>query len=451
MTGLPVRALGARALGVGERQDSHAVERAVRLQHALAGLRLPAAAARARRARPLEADRGRDALRGALPDITGAESFQTTTNVADEREYFTFHAHASARSTVHWRVRAIRYIDDADVLKNGLPRASLRAVEPDVHLGQPADGARRARADRHGLGHVGQDGPARATPHELTPGFAWTPSSRVLGDVGAVGSSLYRVYIFTDDHCVNQVFAGSIVGSPAFAPRTFGGTFALPQDTKTLADWIEPAVPRSSAAPRATRSTRPARKVSTLERSAGAAGARLRSRSSGRSADASVDLWDSGWPNGRYYWTVVPVDRPAPYGVSSIRIERPADRVPRRRSAAGRVRGGRGMSFGKVSQPVVTAASNAPWVSGLAPNGRVIASAAKVPALHDSPLVAWEPAVGATTYEIQLSRKTYPWKTTWSTTTPATSIVLPLGKKQSARGTTASAASTRRCRPARRR
>jgi hypothetical protein len=89
---------------------------------------------------------------------------------------------------------------------------------------------------------------------------------------------------------------------------------------------------------------------------------------------------------------------------------------------------GIGMSFGKVSQPVVAAASNKPWVSGLSPDGRVIASASKVPTVHDSPLVAWQPAVGATTYEVQLSRKSYPWNTTWSTTTAATSVVLPLGK-----------------------
>ena len=86
------------------------------------------------------------------------------------------------------------------------------------------------------------------------------------------------------------------------------------------------------------------------------------------------------------------------------------------------------MSFGKVSQPVVTS-SGTPCVSGLAPSGRVVASAARVPVLHDSPLVAWEPAVGATTYEIQLSRRSYPWKVTWDKTTPATSIVLPLGVK----------------------
>jgi hypothetical protein len=88
------------------------------------------------------------------------------------------------------------------------------------------------------------------------------------------------------------------------------------------------------------------------------------------------------------------------------------------------------MSFGKVSQPVVTAGSDLPWVSGLAPDGRVVASASKVPLVHDSPLVAWQPAVGATNYEVQVSRTKYPWKTTWSTKTPATSVVLPLGKAE---------------------
>ena len=49
--------------------------------------------------------------------------------------------------------------------------------------------------------------------------------------------------------------------------------------------------------------------------------------------------------------------------------------------------------------------------------------------LHDSPLVAWQPAIGATTYEIQLSRRAYPWKITWDQKTAATAIVLPLGTK----------------------
>jgi hypothetical protein len=87
------------------------------------------------------------------------------------------------------------------------------------------------------------------------------------------------------------------------------------------------------------------------------------------------------------------------------------------------------MSFGKISQPVVTQ-SGTPWVSGVSPNGRMVASAKKTPEVHDSPLVAWEPAVGAQSYDVQLSRTKYPWRTTWSTSTSATSIVLPLSRNQ---------------------
>src|SRR5215831_12925359 len=49
------------------------------------------------------------------PDLGGATSFQTTTNVADEREFFTFHSQFGY-ATIHWRVRALRYIDDNDLL-----------------------------------------------------------------------------------------------------------------------------------------------------------------------------------------------------------------------------------------------------------------------------------------------------------------------------------------------
>ena len=46
------------------------------------------------------------------PDINAAKSFETTTNVADEREWYTFHSASwGPWSSVHWRVRAIRYID----------------------------------------------------------------------------------------------------------------------------------------------------------------------------------------------------------------------------------------------------------------------------------------------------------------------------------------------------
>jgi hypothetical protein len=354
------------------------------------------------------------------PDISPPFSFQTTTNVADEREFFTLHQSAFLTSSVHWRVRAIRYIDDTDLLKNGLPRVSygpwspkFTSVNPPVSLGTLAP------TDTVSDVWVKKGQPAK--PHELSPGFSWAPSLPVLNSLGSFGSSLYRVYIFTDDHCVNQVFTGSIVGSPAFAPRVVGGVLKLPQTQKPLADWMRGEIETGGEEGRSFDATGKQVKPTELP-------GKGKPVNGNSVADATgVDLWDSGWPNGRYYWTVVPVtadffgaydpkstDNPIAFHDTEV----PQDACER----------GVGMSFGKVSQPVVAAASNMPWVSGLSPDGRVIASASKVPVVHDSPLVAWQPAVGATTYEVQLSRKSYPWKTTWSTTTAATSAVLPLGK-----------------------
>jgi hypothetical protein len=373
------------------------------------------------------------------PDLRGTTSFQTTTNVADEREFFTFH-NFFGYATIHWRVRAVRYIDDKDLLKNGLPRVSygpwsktFTTVNPPQALGTltPTDTVSDTWDKK---GHP-------ASPHDLTPGFAWTPSTPSLSpEVGQVGSSLYRVYIFTDDHCVNTVFTGSVIGSPAFAPRTVGGVFNLPQDTTTLASWDGPPYLLTlggteghsfdAAGHLVNPNETPGSAVSTnttATSSTTATSNTTATSTTSASSDAAVDLWDSGWPSGRYYWTVVPV-RVEPFGAAdpktgSLTLEYHDTAVPQDQCEAGL-----GMSFGKVSEPVVTA-SGTPWVSGLTPNGRIVASASKLPTVHDSPLVAWEPAVGATTYEVQLSRTSYPWKTTWSTTTPATSLVLPLGDR----------------------
>src|SRR5205823_14197082 len=157
---------------------------------------------------------GATAYEVLFPDWKPAASFTTTTNVGDEREFFTLHE-AMGYSTINWRVRAIRYINDKDVLKNGLPRVTygpwsrpFQSVNPPASLGalSPTDTISDSW-DKKG---------SPAAAHELTPAFAWKPSTPVLGDIGSVGSSLYRVYIFTDDHCVNRVFTGSVVGSPAF-------------------------------------------------------------------------------------------------------------------------------------------------------------------------------------------------------------------------------------------
>ena len=374
--------------------------------------------------KPIEGATGYEVL---YPDWKPAVSFTTTTNVADEREFYTLHESLGI-GAIHWRVRAIRYINDKDVLSNGLPRVTygpwsrtFTSVNPPLSLGAltPTDTVSETW-DRKGE-------PPRS--HELTPGFAWSPSAPVLADIGAFGSSLYRVYIFTDDHCVNRVFVGSTVGSPAFAPRTSGGPLALPSGTKLLSSWTTPPYltthgNESNAYDAAGKGLKPNETPGSQVAQGGPTDA---SGSSASDAKAAVDLWDSGWPTGRYYWTVVPVtvqtvgvfdpksqDQPIEYQDTAI----PQDACE----------AGLGMSFGKVSQPVVTTGSNLPYVAGLAPSGRYVASASKQPAVHDSPLVAWEPAVGATSYELELSRKVYPWKAARKLTTFATSAVLPLKK-----------------------
>ena len=359
-------------------------------------------------------------------DFHPTVAFETTTNVADEREYFTLHEKFGWGATIHWRVRAIRYIDDKDVLKNGLPRASYGPWSPTFTTVNPPRSV-GALAPTDTVSDVWDQGGKAVHPHDLTPGFAWSPSAPAITTVPNFGSSLYRVYIFTDNHCVNQVFAGSIVGSPAFAPRTEGGPLALPQDTKALANWTNPPyVVQQGQEGKAFDATGQQVKPNELPGSQVGQGTTNADGSSTTSADASVDLWDSGWPSGRYYWTVVPVTVEA-VGVPDPGKPQPIEyqdtAVAQDACEAGDV-----MSFGKVSQPVVTSSAT-PFVSGLAPDGRVIASAKRVPTLHDSPLVAWEPAVGATTYEVQVSRTSYPWRTTFDKTTPATAIVLPLSAK----------------------
>lgn len=369
-------------------------------------------------------------------DLHPAVSFQTTTNVADEREYFTLHDQFGWGATIHWRVRAIRFIDDADMLKNGLPRASYGPWSPLFTTVNPPKSVAAAPTPVDTISDV-WDKAGGPTPHELSPGFSWSPTNPAVTTVSNFGSPLYRVYVFTDDHCVNQVFAGSIVGSPAFAPRTQGGPFKLPQDTKSLSQADGPPYLTQTGGPEGNAidaTGKPVRSNEMPGSQVGEQGAAAATPSSGSAPaatqDANVDLWDSGWPSGRYYWTVVPVtvetfgpppDPTQPNAQQQIAYQDMV--VPQDQCEKGFI-----MSFGKTSSPVVTSSAT-PYVSGLAPDGRVVASAARVPVLHDQPLVAWLPAVGATIYEVQLSRRAYPWTTHFDDKTPATSIVLPLSKK----------------------
>jgi hypothetical protein len=85
------------------------------------------------------------------------------------------------------------------------------------------------------------------------------------------------------------------------------------------------------------------------------------------------------------------------------------------------------MSFGKVSQPLVTSAGK-PFLSGVGAGGRGVAAAGTRAVVFASPIAAWQPVVGATKYQVEMSRTLYPWRPAKTVGTPATSVVLPVTK-----------------------
>ena len=202
---------------------------------------------------------------------------------------------------------------------------------------------------------------------------------------------------------------------------------------------------------------------------------------------APVDLWDTDFPRGRYYWTVVPVVATAPVALATtlasaaalgsltitvsttgfavndvvsigsgttletatvvsvtgntltlsgpLKFGHGAGETATKAGSALEYRdqelaqeacaGGRVASFGKTSEPVVTAAAT-PYASGLSPGGRLVAAASSTPSFYGTPLVAWTPALGAKTYEVQWSRTRYPFRPVGLLPTYSTAATLPL-------------------------
>jgi hypothetical protein len=212
---------------------------------------------------------------------------------------------------------------------------------------------------------------------------------------------------------------------------------------------------------------------------------------------APVDLWDTDWPGSGYYWTVIPVEAVSPgalktstaaataiggttvtvtsaVGFSSgdtVLLGNATNQEPltvvtvsgNSLSLAVPLKAGHGAGepitrtggnlryqdlelaqdvcaspynrvarFGKNSEPALTAAGEL-FASGLSPKG-LLTSGTNSQAFYGSPLVAWTPALGATVYEVQWSKKRYPFKpepnpenqNALGTLVLGTSTVLPL-------------------------
>ncbi len=207
------------------------------------------------------------------------------------------------------------------------------------------------------------------------------------------------------------------------------------------------------------------------------------------SAGAPVDLWDTDWPQSGYYWTVIPVSTSsgtsgsstitapgASKGSTLVPVSDPTQfavgqsitigvspntdtatitaigsslltistalgnghspgqpivttnsngvvyqdlELPQDACAAGRVQ-----RFGISSEPALTT-SQQPFATGLSSDGR-LTSAANTPIFYGQPLVAWTPALGAQNYQVQWSKKAYPFVAQGVTMTTSTATILPL-------------------------
>ena len=354
-------------------------------------------------------------------------------------------------------------------------------MEPDLHDREPRDRRRRRRPLVRRGRHDGQQrqdaGAARAD--------AWL---RVSGTRAGTGTSadLYRVYVFSDSDCVNVIHRGSIVASPAYVPRTTGSlklplttTDVIKASSENLKDLkkgeSEPTQYMfDSAKVSSTESDpEPAKQAATPAAGSGSSSGTPAADdpsntppendpslpATPKSTGAPVDLWDSGWPNGRFYWTVVPVRyetadpkrttvavASAP-GASSFRV---ADVTGF--GAAQLLRIGTGATQETLTIVSVDVATNSisttaaaayahgagedvqnltatvdywdlelpqdvcgpaacmrsarracrsspldpPFVSGLSPKGRLTSAATARPSFYGTPLVAWQPASAPT-------------------------------------------------------
>lgn len=321
-----------------------------------------------------------------LVDAHRIESVNT--NVFDLREYFDSQL---AGTDVRWRVRAVR-TDELGLL-NGVPVATRGAWSPIYTASTSAV----ADAPIQLVGTVSEsfsNGSAQSSAHKLMPAFVWT------GDEGLDGSpaSLFRVEVFTDSSCLNRVWTGTTVASPAYAPRLFGavdGT-AIGPDFTADDDSLTPNETLAAATP--TVSVPGTKDKINIDPSS--------------NFGAALDLWDQNWPSSGYYWTVMPVVQ----GSDGYYDTELAQDV----CASGRVQ-----RLGISSEPSLTAGNRSVYASGLSASGRLV-SGKRTAKFYGEPLIAWTPAVNASAYELQVSKKSYPFRAVLTHLTMGTSLVLNL-------------------------
>lgn len=404
--------------------------------------------------------------------VDAGKWFTVRSNMADEREYYTFHQDPAYSGVVHWRVRPVRLLyGETD---NGLPSASYGPWSPIYANYNPpfAPGPLTALST---VSNVVSDA-AGTRSHEIMPAFLYSGNTNIWN----LTNEVYRVEVFTDEDCLNTVFRGAITGAPAYMPRPTG-PLALPADITGLNS------ARSAFLPDGSEPASYSYDYLSVKSNESNVSAAPPSGGNPMLSGAKVDLWDSSWSGGRYYWTVMPVNIVAASTITTtlanaalsgdttitvangtgigagdaLKVGSPVAENAIVQSISGNTvtlttglsafhnagedvvrtgggityrdaelaqdacAAGRRLTFGKTSEPVV-AGEIAPYASGLSPQGKLVAATTAKPRFYGQPLVAWQPLAGADQYEIQWSTRAYPWKTAGTQLTYGTSLTLPL-------------------------
>ena len=414
------------------------------------------------------------------------------TNVLDEREFYTFHQSDPWISNVRWRIRASRLgispLAAASGGTNGPPAASFGPWSPVYETKNPpfATGPLRLVGT---LSDVSGTGLSSDPGHRLMPAFLFAGNQTIDG----VEAELFRVYVFTDRDCINPVFVGSVVGSPAYTPRPFGplglpdsseaittmrGAYGSEGDQDATFTYDDEQLTPTESLSKATPTTALPAGASTPP--ASGSGSTPTTPTAGTVTfltvtgdfGAPIELWDTGWPEGGYYWTVVPVAATSSSAAATtlangsssgattvdvlnsvgfavgdvIQIGIGATKevatitaingntftlggalgsahsmLEQVSRASGNIRyqdlelpqeacaHGRVMRFGKSSEPSLVA-SGTPFASGLSPKGRLTSATSAATKFYGSPLVAWTPALGADAYHLQWSKTRAPFR-----------------------------------------
>lgn len=416
------------------------------------------------------------------------EHVVVSTNVLDQREFYSFHQSDPWVSNVRWRIRALRSdISPATVggRANGMPAVAYGPWSPVYESKNPsfATGPLRLVGT---ISDVVTSGRSTDPAHRLMPSFVFAGNQTSDG----TEVELFRVYAFSDRDCINPVFTGSVVGSPAYAPRPYG-PMSLPQSVEAVAaargqyatkgdqgvtfSYDERSLKPTESEGKATPTTGlPSSKPATPD--AGSSGGSSTGLVTFLKVDADygapIELWDTNWPEGGYYWTVVGVrsivaatasttlTTAVASGATTIEVAAPAgfavgdvisigsgtsqelatisaitgsvftltlglrssqSALATVSRAGGNLRyqdaelpqevcaEGRVLRFGKSSEPALVSAGT-PFASGLSPRGRLTTATGPTTAFYGSPLVAWTPALGANAYHVQWSKTRSPFK-----------------------------------------